>query len=53
MNKRIKIGLIGLAVTLLLTTVLSTFAGVSPALCAPFFMPWTVLILIGLTNKKH
>jgi hypothetical protein len=52
MNKRIKIGLIGMGLTLLITLLLSIFAGVSPALCAPFFMPWSVLILIGFTNKK-
>ncbi|MCK6649253.1 MAG: hypothetical protein L6Q66_06335 [Bacteroidia bacterium] len=53
MNRRIKVGLIGMTVTLMITLLLYFIGNVSPSLFAPFFMPWTVLILIGVTNKKY
>ena len=53
MNRLSKIAVTGLAVMIALTLLLHGLAGVSLAFIAPFFLPWTVLLLIGLTNRKR
>jgi hypothetical protein len=52
MNRITKTGLIGMAVMFLLTLFLHFGAGVSLRVLVPFFMPWAVLILIGVTYRK-
>ncbi len=52
MGRLIKTGLIGLAITIVISLLLYFTASVSFRALAPFYMPWTVLLLIGLTNKK-
>jgi hypothetical protein len=51
-NTFLKLGLIGFAITLLITLVLYFTATISFSFMAPFYMPWMVFLLIGLTNKK-
>ncbi|CAN5559418.1 hypothetical protein BH10BAC1_BH10BAC1_21460 [soil metagenome] len=52
MSRLIKTGLIGLAITTAISLLLFFIASVSFRALAPFYMPWAVLLLIGLTNKK-
>ncbi|MBL7883490.1 MAG: hypothetical protein JNL69_05440 [Bacteroidia bacterium] len=51
MNKRIKIGLIGICVTTIIA-ILLYLVEVSPVFVAPFLLPWMALVLIGFTDKK-
>jgi hypothetical protein len=52
MGRLIKTGLIGLGITTVIASVLFFAFHVSFIALAPFYMPWAVLLLIGLTNKK-
>jgi hypothetical protein len=59
LNRLTKTGLIGLGITTLATLLLffracrqAGIANVSFIALAPFYMPWMVLLLIGITNKK-
>jgi hypothetical protein len=52
LNRVTKAGIIGLGITILITLLLFLIANVSAIALAPFYMPWTVLILIGITGKN-
>jgi urea transporter len=51
MNRILKIGLIGFSAVIVLSVLLKFF-GVSPAFTAPFALPWAMVILAGITNRK-
>ncbi|MBL0330341.1 MAG: hypothetical protein IPP64_13180 [Bacteroidetes bacterium] len=53
MSRLIKIGLIGMIATTVIALLLYFIASVSPIAIAPLYMPWTVMLLIGFTNKKN
>ena len=53
LNKLQKIGFIGLGITTAISLLLYTSANLSFFLFAPFYMPWMVLLLIGLSRKKN
>jgi hypothetical protein len=51
MNRTLKIGLIGFAVTIGLA-ILFKLVGIPPFYIAPFALPWAMVIIIGLSKKK-
>ncbi|HEY0030564.1 MAG TPA: hypothetical protein VGC65_07390 [Bacteroidia bacterium] len=53
MSRLIKTALIGMSITLFISVALFFIASVSFRSLAPLFMPWAVLLLIGLTNRKR
>lgn len=53
MSRLVKIGLIGMGVTTLISLLLFFIASISFRALSPFYMPWAVLLLIGFTNKKN
>ncbi|MCX6295830.1 MAG: hypothetical protein NTX97_07145 [Bacteroidetes bacterium] len=52
-NKLVKAGLIGVIITTILSILLYLLFSVSLKVLAPFYMPWAVLALIGITNNNN
>jgi hypothetical protein len=52
LGRLVKIGLMGLAFTLLIT-IIAVLAGGQVAYTAPIAIPFSVMILIGLSNRKR
>lgn len=52
MSRLVKVGLIGAGITTLIAVIVFFLSPSSAKAIAAFYMPWAVLLLIGLTQRR-